>query len=268
MAAWGLIAGGYGVFLALTAIAFKAVGRRPLVITVAVSFALVAAGLATLASFWIHLIAPGAVLLAGYWLSGLFFRNPQAWFERWLLDSDRRILSAVAFDRRLERSPRWILELLEASYAADYLVIAVGAFISASAGIDALTRYWAIVLAADLACCAMLPFLRSRPPRALEPPGALERRAPALRALNLAILNRASVQANTFPSGHVAAALAAALAVMGVNPIAGWALVVMTTVIAFAAVAGRYHYTVDCVLGALIALVVAVVSWSLGVACC
>ena len=78
----------------------------------------------------------------------------------------------------------------------------------------------------------------------------LKPRPPFARRLNLAILNNASVQANTLPSGHVSGAAAAAFGVIAVNPTAGWILMIVAGLIAIAAVAGRYHYWVDCAAGA------------------
>jgi membrane-associated phospholipid phosphatase len=183
-------------------------------------------------------------------------RDPQPWLERWLERTDHAVFIRLGVNRTLRAAPRWMLELLEASYTADYVVVAAGALIAASAGVGAISRYWTIVLAAELACYGALPFLRSRPPRALEVPGVMAQRAPRLRWLNTAILDRASVQANTIPSGHVAGAVAAALAVMAVSTTAGWILMGIAMAIAASAVAGRYHYAVDCVLGAAVAVVV------------
>ena len=152
----------------------------------------------------------------------------------------------------------WLLELLEGSYAAVSVVIATGAIAAATAGVDALNGFWTVVLSAELGCYVWLPWLRSRPPRALEPPGTMARRSPRLRALNGAVLNRASVQANTLPSGHVAGAVAAALAVWPVSAALAGLLLVVAGAIAIAATAGRYHYAVDCVAGVLVALL----AWS------
>jgi membrane-associated phospholipid phosphatase len=186
------------------------------------------------------------------------FRDPQPWLEKWLEQTDHAVFTRLGVNRLLRTAPRWILELLEASYTADYLVVAAAALISASAGVGAISRYWTIVLAAELACYGALPFLRSRPPRALEVPGVMAQRAPRLRWLNTAILDRASVQANTIPSGHVAGAVAAALAVMSVSATAGWILMGMAVAIIASAIAGRYHYAVDCVLGAVVAVAASV----------
>jgi membrane-associated phospholipid phosphatase len=119
------------------------------------------------------------------------------------------------------------------------------------------TGYWSLVLSAELACYAALPWLRSRPPRALETTSVFDARAVTMRRLNVAILDRASVQANTIPSGHVAGALAAALAVLPLNAAIGGVLLAASVAIGVAAVAGRYHYVVDCVAGASVALIVA-----------
>jgi len=243
----------YGLVLAVAAVT-QPIARRPIALTGALAYALVGFGAASLTNFWAGLFVPAGLLLAGYWLSGMFFRAPQAWLEQWLLDSDR----AIGADRWLERAPRYLGELLEASYAADYVVIGGGAIFAATAGLDALTYYWSLVLTSELACYVMLPWLRSRPPRALEGDrGAAVR--PSLRRLNAAILDCASVQANTIPSGHVAGAMAAALGVMPIAASVGWGLMVVAGLIAVAAAAGRYHYFVDCAAGAA----VAIIAWSL-----
>jgi hypothetical protein len=121
--------------------------------------------------------------------------------------------------------------------------------------------YWSLVLASELASFAPMPWLRSRPPRAVATPYALLEGAQTggadryLRRLNTFILDGASIQANTLPSGHVSGAVAAALGVMAVDGLTGSWLMVAAGLIAIAAVAGRYHYVVDCVAGAAVALV-------------
>lgn len=224
--------------------------RRQVAAAAAAAYALVAFGSATLAgSFWVTLLVPGALLLTGYWLSGLMFHSPQPWLERWLLATDK----AVGADRWMARTPRAVAEILEASYAADYLVVGGGAIFAATAGVDAAASYWSLVLTSELASFAPLPWLRSRPPRALEA-------APAnplfFGRLNASILNHASVQANTLPSGHVSGAVAAALGVMPVDATAGVVLMGVAGLIAVAAIAGRYHYVADCVAGVAVSLLV------------
>jgi hypothetical protein len=257
MALWAWIAAGYGVFLMITAACVSGIARRPVVLAACGAYALVALGAGTLDSFWIQLLVPAALLLGGYWLSGLFFHAPQPWLEAWLFSTDRRVFDRLEVNRRLAAAPAMLLEALEAAYTADYLVVGAGALVAAAHGAHVVSGYWTIVLAAVLACYAAMPFLRSRPPRTLEPPGVIERRAPRLRRLNISILDRASVQANTIPSGHVAGAVAASLAVMSVSATAGWVLLGVAVAITVSAIAGRYHYSADCVLGAVVAVVAA-----------
>jgi undecaprenyl-diphosphatase len=68
------------------------------------------------------------------------------------------------------------------------------------------------------------------------------------------VLDRASVQWNTFPSGHAAASLAAALAVGADMPIAGMAIASIAISIAVGSVVGRYHYAADALTGAGVAM--------------
>lgn len=255
MTVWAMVAGVYGAVLAVAALTMP-IARRHVAAAACAAYALVAFGAGTVvSSFWVQLVVPGALLLGGYWLSGLFFRDPQPWLESVLLEWDRRFFAVLEIDRVLARSPAWVLEGFEASYAAVYVVVTAGAIATAFGGTTAVADYWNLVLTSVLASYLALPWLRSRPPRALEPLGMLAMRAPIVRAMNVAILNRASVQANTLPSGHVAAAAAAALAVMSVNTTAGVLLMLVAVLVALGAVAGRYHYVVDCVAGASVALV-------------
>ena len=259
MAVWAVIAGVYGLVLAVAA-GLQPIRRRLLAGSAAFGYSLLAFGAGTLPPrLWTELVLPGALLLAGYWLSGFYFRDPQPRLERWLLELDRRAFRCLSLDRLLERSPRWVLELLELSYAAVYVVVTAGAILAAANGLAALTHYWSVVIGSELACYVMLPWLRSRPPRVLAAPGVMARRAPVLRRLNGAILDGASVQANTLPSGHVAGSLAAALAVWPFAPAVGGALAAAAVLIAIAAAAGRYHYVVDCVAGVSVALVVSAI---------
>ena len=77
--------------------------------------------------------------------------------------------------------------------------------------------------------------------------------AGALRLLNLWILRYASIQANTFPSAHVAASLAVSLALIRLLPVVGLAFLWLSVSIAAGTVVGRYHYAADALLGAVLA---------------
>jgi hypothetical protein len=260
---WAVPAVIYGAVLLVAALTHPI--RRKAAAAACVLLYTAAAGVAGLwfDVLWADLAIPGALLLTGYWLSGFFYRDPQAWLEAWLLRVDR----AFAAEQWMSRLPRPVQELLELSYALDYVVIGGGAIYTAFFGADAVARYWTLVLASELGSFAPLPWLRSRPPRAITSssssvPGTQKMHGarhlavsapPRMRRLNTAILDSASVQANTLPSGHVSGAVAAALGVWTVDPMAGAWLMVMAGLIAVAAIAGRYHYVVDCVAGAAVA---------------
>lgn len=255
MAPWGYVAGVYGAWIACSAFVRLRGRRRWAVFVAGALYAAAGACLATATLPVMHLIVPGAALLLGYWLSGPFFDRPQPGLEQWLLNVDRRASAALAWTAH---APRWTLEGLETIYAADYLVVGGGALLMWPLGVDTVIDYWSTVLPAELACYAALPWIRTRPPRVLEPPGPLDLRDVTMRRLNAAVLHRASVQANTLPSGHVAGAGAAALAISAYFPVTGAILLVVAALIAVSAFVGRYHYLVDVVLGGVVAVIVAI----------
>ncbi|MNC88548.1 PAP2 superfamily protein [compost metagenome] len=104
---------------------------------------------------------------------------------------------------------------------------------------------------AGFACYVTLPWLLSRPPRLITGTGS----APQMAAINALVLGRVSHQLNTFPSGHVAVALAASGVLWPVSPAASAAVGCAAAAIAAAAAAGRYHYVTDVWAGGLVGLV-------------
>jgi membrane-associated phospholipid phosphatase len=142
-------------------------------------------------------------------------------------------------------------------YVMVYAVVPAGATVLALGNrADALDDYWLTVLTSELACFAMLPWLQTRPPRAIEVESTRPLQDTPLRRLNLAILNRGSIQVNTVPSGHAAGSFAVALAVASVWPASGAVFLALATGITIATVLGRYHYLADSVLGVLVAVAV------------
>lgn len=253
---WETIVLGYVTYLAVIAASVRRFhrARGPTLTAAFAAWTLWAMARDAPRSLAFDIMAPAACLLAGYWLSGLFFIAPMRRLERWLLRIDQR--SGVTRMR-----PALVRDYFELAYVLVYAVVPVGAVTLALGGhADAVPRYWSIVLLAEYVSYGMLPWLQTRPPRACEMPRAdASPSASILRRVNLAVLARASIQANTLPSGHTAGAVATALAVTSVMPAAGLAFLVLAVSIAAATVIGRYHYIVDSVLGVL----VAVVAWYL-----
>jgi hypothetical protein len=198
---------------------------------------------------------PPTVLLLAYWTSGLLFVGPVAWQERalaWL--DDRLRLRAAA-----RAVPRALAELLECAYVGVYPMVAIAFLLHlAFAARPDPARFWAVVLVTDFICFGFLPWVQTRPPRVLE---AGEPWSTSTRALNLRILGTTSINANTFPSGHAAEALAAALLTLDAPlPI----VVIMfggAAAVSAGAVLGRYHYFADAVTGWIVALAVWVWLW-------
>jgi hypothetical protein len=201
---------------------------------------------------------PAVQILVCYWLSGALFIRPMPRLEAWLTRSDDAFFARLQLHRAIASAPRALLELFELAYLLVYPVIPAG-FLAASLVDPAIDpdRYWSVVVSAELACYAALPWLQSRPPRALANQMGIDSRGLAARRLNLHVLERGSIQVNTIPSAHAAGATATALAVGAINPVAGAVFAVIALGIVIGSVAGRYHYAIDAALG----VGVAVVAW-------
>jgi membrane-associated phospholipid phosphatase len=200
-------------------------------------------------------IMPLVFLLIGYWLPALLVRESDPRFEQRLLNFDHRLFGAGGLGQFERRAPRLLIEYLELAYLLCYAIVPAGfaCLLLAGHGPDAIDRFWSIVLLASFVCYGLLPWMPTRAPRAIEPPREATRST--IRQFNLAVLNRASVQWNTFPSGHTAASLATAFAVGIYMPLAGVVFGVIAVSIAAGSVVGRYHYAADAIAGAVAAVV-------------
>jgi membrane-associated phospholipid phosphatase len=198
---------------------------------------------------------PLAFLLLAYWSPSALVIRVNTQLERWLLHSDARFLSSRV-GRALLRLPRPVRELLELSYAIVYPLVPIALALLVWGGFSAeVDRFWSAVLTAEYICYGFLPFLPTRPPRRLDS-DTYRAQPTRTAALNRLILDRASNQWNTFPSGHVAGAVACGLVVVSFMPVAGTVLIGLALLIATGSVVGRYHYAADTVTGAAVALVV------------
>jgi len=199
----------------------------------------------SVANVW---ILPAVVLLIGYWTSGLLFVAPMPRAERWLADVD----DAMRIQSIATRCPRAVAELLEFAYAGIYPLILISLYFALRAGVSA-DRFWTTIVVTDYICFGILPWFQTRPPRAL---GFATPWRSAWRPINERILAGGSIQVNTFPSGHAAEGLAAALLVMGAPlPMVAF-LFFSAAAISAGAVLGRYHYAADAIAGWAVALLV------------
>jgi hypothetical protein len=195
-------------------------------------------------------VLPPVVLLAAYWTSGALFIAPSLVSEAWL----RRVDCALGIRRLAARAPRAIAEVLECAYVLVYplIPIALALHLTATPYPDA-DRFWSVILITDYICFGMLPWMQTRPPRALEPAGPW---VSSVRRLNLRLLGQTSIGVNTFPSGHAAEALAAALLVTGAAVPIMVGMCAIAMMISAGAVLGRYHYTADAIAGWIVAMTV------------
>ncbi len=195
-------------------------------------------------------IWPPLVLLVAYWSSGLLFVAPSPSQEaalRWL--DDRLAIRAVS-----RRTPRVLAEVLEAAYAGVYLLIPIALLVR-----EALMPspdpdgFWSVVLITDFVCFGVLPWVQTRPPRALE---AGEPWVSSIRGFNLRLLGATSIQVNTFPSGHAAEALAAFLLVLAAPLPVVVLMFLAALAVSAGAVLGRYHFLPDALAGWVVAAIV------------
>jgi membrane-associated phospholipid phosphatase len=194
--------------------------------------------------------APAAYIFIAYYATGALFIAPSPSFEAWLGRSDARLLGGW----RPASLPGAVQAVLEGCYAGCFLLIPAGfAVLVAGGAREMADRYWTVVLLAELAAFAPLPWLPARPPWAVAPEKHVN--AP-MRRFGLMWVRRTSHRANTFPSGHTAGSLAVAFAVIPVMPVSGSLLLMIALAISAGCVTGRYHYAVDVLAGVALAFVV------------
>ena len=205
---------------------------------------------------------PHAYLVLGYWIPAAFVPMPfNDHFEEWLRRTDERLFGSWGLGVGRWRT-RHVFEL---AYLLCYPIVPLAfavVFLRGDAG--AITRFWVAVLLAGYVCYGTLPWTAARPPRLTGRPEGrpLQPTEPRLLArINVYVLGRVSHNLNTFPSGHVAVSLAAALVVCSVSIAWGVAFVLIASAIAVAAVGGRYHYAIDVLIGLGVGLLAYAVSF-------
>lgn len=243
-------------FAALTALAWirpLPAGRRRQITIIGVVMCAAVFAIGHHAPLAVRDWAPGVSIIVGYYMSGRFFIMPSAAFEAWLMAWDRRLLGDPT-----TRFAGWlpsVLAYLEIVYVTCFLLVPAGAAVLALTGHRSfIDRYWTMVLAAELGSFGPLSLIQSRPPWLVEQKAALPDRAVHRAASRM--VETFTIRANTFPSGHVAGSLAVAFALLGPLPAAGAVFLFFALSIAVACVVGRYHYVVDAVAGAALAIAV------------
>jgi membrane-associated phospholipid phosphatase len=192
---------------------------------------------------------PLAFIPLAYWQTGYF-----------VLPLNQKLQSRLeSFDESFLRSIRLgphITFWLELAYLLVYPLVPLGLIALYLSGMGQFAEeFWNVVLPPAYLCYATFPFVQTLPPRAIEERVAWEPQRTKIRILNLFVLRHVSIQANTFPSGHVAASLAIALVLLRHAPEAGVLFLIMAIAIAAGAFFGRYHYGLDVLIGAALAVI-------------
>jgi membrane-associated phospholipid phosphatase len=200
---------------------------------------------------------PAALLLVPYWQVGQFFTAPDSNTEARLVAFDRRFFALLGIAPEGMTISSAFAAYMQFAYVMVYPLIPLGLvalyMLHLRSQVDG---YWRAVLPATYVCFGTTLLVHALPPRLL--PGYPSFRLPAtsLGNLNREILGRASIQAITFPSGHVASAMAAALVLMRLNLWVGLVFLWIALSIAAATIVGGYHYAADVLLALAIALLV------------
>jgi hypothetical protein len=229
-------------------------GSGAVIITLLVSVVLprlVTPRVSSISRDWI----PYLFLFLFYLQGGQFVTGADIELESRLERLDRRMVAPLLEWCALRNARVWILTYLEMAYLSYYLVLPLALVALYGSGRQSqAVRFWTVVLLAAYGSCGTLPFIQTRPPRMLGEKWSIPQPSGRVRALNLWILRRGSIQANTLPSAHVAITAACALSLLWLGPVwAGAVFLVVAISIALGAVSGRYHYAADAILGAIVA---------------
>lgn len=205
---------------------------------------------------------PAALLLIPYWQIGQFFTGANPSAEAKLRAFDQSVFQKLGI-RPSERNLGVVAATyLQLAYLLVYPMMPFGVGVLYLAGLrQRVDYYWIVVLVSVYICFAITPFVQAMPPRLIK--GWDGFRVPPTRVgmLNRVTLDQAGIQAITFPSGHVASSVAAALVLLRLVPPAGAVFLAMAISIAVATVVCGYHYAADVLLAVAVTVLVFIVTW-------
>ncbi|MCI0415815.1 phosphatase PAP2 family protein [bacterium] len=185
---------------------------------------------------------PALLMLFVYWQGGSFFSKTNEKLQAYLERFDQRLFAKLPVPVNL---------FWEIAYFFCYpLVPGAIATLYALNLRNQVDFFWTIVLPPTFLCHIVVSLYQTYPPwkfRDVSLPGSL-------RKMNFLVIQHASIQVNTFPSAHVAASVAIALAMLQIHWIAGLVFLFLAISITVSTVMGRYHYAADAVLGIFLAL--------------
>jgi PAP2 superfamily len=197
---------------------------------------------------------PAALIVLAYRQAGLSAARTNVRVQARLLRFDEALLQSLG--RLPKRTNHYLSIYLEFAYLFCYPMVPLGVSVLYLIGMRAYAdHFWTVVLPPTYICYATLPFLQLMPPWMAKPDERPSVRGNPLRTFNFWIVNHLSIRTDTFPSAHVAASFATAVALFAVAPRTGIAFFCLAVSIAIASVVQRYHYAVDALLGVTVVVV-------------
>jgi membrane-associated phospholipid phosphatase len=202
---------------------------------------------------------PAPLILVAYKEMG-WLALPRPGFETELswVKWDRLVLGEWGVKAAIESLGPLLPSILEASYTLVYTTLPFAMAMLYLYGRRArMDRMLFPALLSVLGTYALFPYFPSEPPRTVFPGELFPAYETVFRKLNWWLLEGYGIHTSVFPSAHVSGAFASAFAARREIPEARWAgdlLLVMAFLIAAATVYCRYHYLVDALAGAAMAV--------------
>jgi len=206
---------------------------------------------------------PALLMLIPYWQTGQFFQGPNLKIQNWLMELDRHWVEQTS--HRIGTARTRLGLGFEIAYVFCYPFVPLGLGVLYLAGLRwRVDEFWFVVLTSTYICSAITPFFPAMPPRDAAAPSKPDPEMPIPapekankgQRFNRWLQEWGSIHAISFPSAHVASTLAVSLVLTPHLHFVGLCFLFVAGCIAVAAVAGRYHYTLDVLLGAAVAMTV------------
>jgi membrane-associated phospholipid phosphatase len=202
---------------------------------------------------------PALLLPMMYWQAGRCAGRVNEDFQNKLQRIDDQLLAPWIANLATYRGYRWLGTTIEVAYLSCYVLVPMGLGVLYLAHKQNYsTDYWLVILPATYACYVFTAFVPTLPPRRCQGDAVTPVHC-NMRTLNLWCVRHVTTELNTFPSAHVTSTLGGSLLLLELVPSVGWTFVLMSIGIALGAALGRYHYTMDVVVGAVLAVAVYVV---------
>lgn len=173
---------------------------------------------------------------------------------------DRLVLGQWGAKALIESAGSFLPGFLELCYLLVYLMIPVAIALGTIFARERLEELTFPLLVTCLITYGLFPYFPSEPPRVVFATELVPAYQTIFRQINWYLCNGYGIHTSVFPSGHVSSAIAASYGVYRLMPSRRWAwgiLAFVTAGIFVATIYGRYHYLVDSLAGAAIAIAVA-----------